>query len=50
MKNKPKLYACSECGLSYKEPELAKNCEAWCKEHGSCNLEITKHSVNKKEL
>lgn len=48
--NKPKLYTCPECGLSYKEKEFAQKCEAWCKDHNSCNLEITKHSVNKKEL
>lgn len=48
--NKLKLYTCPECGLSYREKELAKKCEAWCKEHNSCNLAITKNSVNKKEL
>lgn len=47
---KAKLYTCPECGLSYKEKELAKKCEAWCKEHHSCNLTITKHAVNKTEL
>lgn len=45
--NKPKLYTCPECGLSYKEKGLAKKCEAWCKKHNSCNLEITKYAVNK---
>lgn len=45
-----KVYICPECGLSYEDQELAKKCEAWCKEHNSCNLEITKYSVNKREL
>lgn len=49
MANK-KIHICSECKLSYKEKELAEKCEAWCKKHNSCNLEITKHSVNKREL
>lgn len=40
-----KLFVCPECGLSYKEAEWAKKCAAWCKEHHSCNLEITKHAV-----
>lgn len=40
-----KVFACTECGMSYKEVELAKQCAAWCKEHHSCNLEITKHAV-----
>lgn len=41
-----RMFMCPECGLSYKEAEWAKKCGAWCKEHHSCNLEITLHSVN----
>ena len=41
------LYKCPECGYWYKEKEWAEKCEAWCKEHKSCNLEITKHAVKK---
>jgi len=40
-----KLYKCPECGLEYQEKEWVKKCEAWCKKHKSCNLEITKHSI-----
>lgn len=40
-----KVFACPECGLSYKDTEWAKKCAAWCKEHKSCNLEIIKHAV-----
>lgn len=40
------LYQCPECGFGYAEEELAKQCETWCKEHHSCNIEITKHAVN----
>ena len=36
-----KLYQCEACGLHYVEKEQAEKCEAWCKEHNSCNLEIT---------
>ncbi len=43
--SKTKLYACPECGMSYAEPEWAKKCSAWCKEHKSCNLEIIKYAV-----
>lgn len=39
------LYACKECGLKYEQKEIAEKCEAWCKEHQSCNLEIIKYSV-----
>jgi hypothetical protein len=40
-----KQYVCPECGLGYKDAEWAKKCASWCKEHHSCNLEITKHAV-----
>ena len=40
-----KLYQCHECGLKYKEKEIADKCEAWCREHKSCNLEIIKYAV-----
>ena len=39
------LYVCDECEFAYDKEELAKKCEAWCKEHHSCNMEITKHAV-----
>lgn len=39
------LYKCTECGLHYKEEATAQQCEAWCKDTKSCNLDITKHSV-----
>ena len=40
-----KLYECLECHLKYKDKERAEKCEAWCKEHHSCNLEITEHAI-----
>lgn len=39
------FYVCEECGLGYAKKELAEKCEAWCKEHKSCNLEIASHAV-----
>ena len=39
------LCQCEECGMQYENKELAEKCEDWCKEHQSCNLEITKHAV-----
>ena len=41
-------YQCEECKFYYKERLWAKKCEAWCKKHKSCNIEITKHSVKEK--
>ena len=43
--NHEELYRCPECGFQYREKEWAEKCEKWCKEHKSCNLEITKHAV-----
>ena len=39
-----KLYQCDECGLRYTVKEWAEKCEDWCREHKSCNLEITVHA------
>lgn len=44
-----KLYQCEECGFHYAEKEQAEKCEAWCKEHHSCNLEITAQSEENKQ-
>ena len=40
-----KLYQCKECKLYYKDKELAKKCEDFCKKYHACSLEITKHAV-----
>jgi predicted ATP-dependent serine protease len=40
------LYVCEECGLQYRDEELAEKCEEWCRKYKSCNLEITRHAVN----
>lgn len=39
-----KLYECSECHLEYQDKKWAEKCEAWCREHKSCNLEIIAHA------
>ena len=38
-------YQCEICEFYYDKRELAQKCQDWCKEHNSCNLEITKHAV-----
>jgi len=40
------LYQCEECGFKYADEEWAEKCQAWCKEHKSCNLEIIEHAVD----
>ena len=42
-------YQCEICKFYYKEKSWAEKCEAFCKKHKSCSLEITKHAVNPKE-
>lgn len=39
------LYECEECGFRYDEREWTEKCEAWCKKHASCNIEITSHGI-----
>lgn len=45
MKKQNNFFICEECNFKYKEEDWARKCEQWCKEHHSCNLEITKHSI-----
>ena len=49
MPAQPKLYQCSECGLHHEDETIAKQCQVWCREHKSCNLEITQDSVEAKQ-
>lgn len=39
------LHKCPECGLHYADKTQKEKCEAWCKEHHSCNLEIIENAV-----
>lgn len=38
------LHQCEECGFHYADKATAEECEAWCKKHHSCNIEITAHA------
>lgn len=49
--NDKKYYQCGECKFYYEDKNQAEKCQAWCSEHHSCNIEITKSTVNpKKEI
>ena len=39
------IYVCEVCNLAYKDKRLAEECQAWCSQYNSCNLEITKSSI-----
>lgn len=43
--NDATLHQCEECGYRYEDKSWSEKCEAWCKEHHSCNLEIIAHGV-----
>jgi len=45
LKGKNKFFICEACGFAYKSKEHAKECEEWCNQHQSCNLEITKFAT-----
>ena len=48
-KHGEKFYQCEECKFIYKDKSWAEKCEEWCKKTKSCNLDITKHAINKKQ-
>ena len=39
------VFMCEKCGWYYKDEELAKKCESWCKKHKTCNMEYQKHAI-----
>ncbi len=39
------LYFCEECGFGYRDEKTAEECERWCSDRKSCNLEITKRAI-----
>ena len=49
IKKVKEYYKCGECGMQYEDKGWAEKCEAWCKEHHSCHIEITSHAVPKDE-
>ena len=49
LENKDMKYQCSVCGLHYKNKKDADKCYVWCSMHNSCNLEITKNSLEVKK-
>lgn len=31
--------------MRYAERDWAEQCEAWCRAHGTCNVEIIRHAI-----
>ncbi len=38
-------YRCRVCGLHYASKKLAEECLSWCSSHSSCNLAVSRQSV-----
>jgi len=43
------FHQCEECSFHYEDREWAEKCEAWCREHKSCNIEITARAEENKQ-
>ncbi len=43
------IFVCEECGFGYTDRGTAEACEAYCKAHYSCSLEITAKAVYRPE-
>lgn len=39
------VFLCEECDLGYADRATAQACEAYCKTHASCSMEITAKAV-----
>ncbi|MFB6145935.1 MAG: hypothetical protein ABEJ99_05540 [Candidatus Nanohaloarchaea archaeon] len=46
--NGEKAYICEECGLHYREKQVAENCEEHCRTRNACSLEMTRKSLERK--
>ncbi|MBI5035822.1 hypothetical protein HZC09_00615 [Candidatus Micrarchaeota archaeon] len=42
-------YVCEACGLAYSEKKLAEDCQKWCTDNKSCNLNLIRKSIGKFE-
>jgi hypothetical protein len=50
MEDEQEPFQCKECGLHYEDKATAEKCAGWCREHMSCNLDITKHSIESQQI
>lgn len=46
LEGRPEILLCEECGLGYADRVTAEACEAYCRTHQSCSLEITAKAVH----
>jgi len=48
-RTKKGFYVCEVCGMKYEQEIHARNCENWCKEHHSCNIEIIANAITEEK-
>lgn len=49
LETQPAIFLCEECGLGYDNEATARECEAYCRTHQSCSLQITAKAVYRPE-
>ena len=45
LQGRPGVFVCEECGLGYADRTIAESCEAYCRSHNSCSIEITARAI-----
>ncbi len=45
LEGRPGIFLCEECGLGYASETTAQECEAFCKAHNACSVQITRAAV-----
>ena len=40
-----RYHTCEDCHLHYEDKSWADRCEDWCTRNGTCNLDITRNSL-----
>lgn len=44
------VYKCEKCGWMYRESNMAKRCENYCRKHNACNLRYVKFAIKPLKL
>ena len=44
------VYKCEKCGWLYRDANIAKKCENYCKKHIPCNIKYTTQAIKLLEL
>ncbi len=47
---KTRLFKCEDCGLHYKDEQMAKDCYDFCVKNKACNVEFVVHSEEHQKL